>query len=67
VGAGREQPQSLGLVDGLLKIPVEKLGRSSARELRETALAVSIEPEGGSPTGVPTGPIVYSGRLIPAE
>jgi anti-sigma-K factor RskA len=67
VGAGREQPQSLGLVDGPLKIPVEKLGRASARELKETTLAVSIEPEGGSPTGVPTGPVVYSGRLIPAE
>lgn len=29
--------------------------------------AVSVEPEGGSPTGAPTGPVVYSGRLIPVE
>ena len=28
-------------------------------------LAVSIEPEGGSPTGQPTGPVVASGKLSP--
>jgi len=27
------------------------------------ALAVSIEPPGGSPTGAPTGPVVYTGRV----
>jgi len=27
------------------------------------ALAVSIEPAGGSPTGAPTGPVVYTGRV----
>lgn len=26
-------------------------------------LAVSIEPIGGSPTGLPTGPVVASGKL----
>lgn len=30
-------------------------------------IAVTVEPEGGSPTGDPTGPVVYSGRLIPVE
>jgi anti-sigma-K factor RskA len=30
-------------------------------------LAVSIEPEGGSPTGAPTGEVIYTGRLIPVE
>jgi anti-sigma-K factor RskA len=30
-------------------------------------IAVSVEPEGGSPTGAPTGPIVYKGELIPVE
>lgn len=30
-------------------------------------LAVSVEPEGGSPSGAPTGPIVYTGKLIPIE
>jgi len=26
--------------------------------------AVSLEPEGGSPTGAPTGPVLFSGKLI---
>jgi len=28
--------------------------------------AVTLEPEGGSPTGVATGPIVFTGKLIEA-
>jgi len=28
-----------------------------------TALLVSLEPPGGSPTGAPTGPVVYAGKL----
>jgi anti-sigma-K factor RskA len=28
-------------------------------------LAVTVEPPGGSPTGSATGPIVYTGKLIP--
>jgi anti-sigma-K factor RskA len=27
------------------------------------ALAVSVEPAGGSPTGAPTGPVIYTGRV----
>jgi anti-sigma-K factor RskA len=30
---------------------------------RARGLAVSLEPAGGSPTGQPTGPVVYQGRL----
>jgi len=28
------------------------------------ALAVSLEPFGGSPTGLPTGPVLYQGKLL---
>jgi anti-sigma-K factor RskA len=35
----------------------EKLTKSSG-------LAVSMEPAGGSPTGVPTGPVMYQGSLM---
>ena len=28
--------------------------------------AVSLEPEGGSPTGLPTGPVLFTGKLIQA-
>jgi anti-sigma-K factor RskA len=27
-------------------------------------LAVSLEPEGGSPTGLPTGPVLYQGKIL---
>jgi len=30
-------------------------------------LAISLEPAGGSPTGLPTGPVVYKGKLLPHE
>jgi anti-sigma-K factor RskA len=26
--------------------------------------AVSLEPQGGSPTGTPTGPVLFSGKLV---
>ena len=28
-------------------------------------LAVSLEPVGGSPTGLPTGPVLYQGKILP--
>jgi anti-sigma-K factor RskA len=30
-------------------------------------LAISIEPKGGSPTGQPTGPVVFVGTLAAAK
>jgi anti-sigma-K factor RskA len=33
---------------------------------RGATYAVTVEPPGGSPTGVATGPIVYVGKLIEA-
>ena len=30
-------------------------------------IAATVEPPGGSPTGAPTGPIVYSGALVPMD
>jgi anti-sigma-K factor RskA len=29
----------------------------------DTQLLVNLEPQGGSPTGQPTGPVLYAGRL----
>jgi anti-sigma-K factor RskA len=37
----------------------------SQSDLKGSAFAVSVEPRGGSPTGSPTGPVVYTGTLIP--
>jgi anti-sigma-K factor RskA len=33
------------------------------RRQRRAALAVSLEPTGGSPTGAPSGPILFVGKL----
>lgn len=60
VGAG-EPPKTLGLVGSDAKgliLPAK------ADALAGGTFAVSVEPEGGSPTGLPTGPVVYSGKLI---
>lgn len=61
VGAGAA-PRPLGLVGtepSRLALPPEA-GRGDG-----ATLAVSVEPPGGSPTGQPTGQVVYSGKLIP--
>jgi anti-sigma-K factor RskA len=52
-------PRSLGLVraDGATTVLRERLLQDAA------ALAVSLEPAGGSPTGAPTGPIVSLGAI----
>jgi anti-sigma-K factor RskA len=52
-------PRSLGLIAGNAATVVrrDKLLDGTA------ALAVSLEPSGGSPTGAPTGPVLYVGKL----
>ncbi len=58
---GQGAPRSLGLI-GATGATV--LRRSDL--LRDTdALAVSLEPPNGSPTGVATGPVLYVGKLRP--
>ena len=57
-------PRSLGLLgpaagQGLL-LPPGALPRDGV-------LAVSLEPAGGSPTGAPTGPVLYQGKILPAD
>lgn len=61
VGTGAA-PRSLGLVtDATARLPVPAALREGAEG---GTLAVSVEPKGGSPTGSPTGPVVYSGKLM---
>ena len=52
-------PRSLGLISEKSASVVQR-GRVPAGT---AALAVSLEPPGGSPTGVPTGPVLYVGKL----
>jgi anti-sigma-K factor RskA len=58
------QPRSLGLISAN-GVTVLKRDKLPARVLTggTAALAVSVEPPGGSPTGVPTGPVVFAGKL----
>lgn len=61
VGAGAA-PRSLGLVtDAVARLPVPPALRADAEG---ASLAVSVEPKGGSPIGAPTGPVIYSGKLV---
>jgi len=58
-------PLSLGLLNiepGSVEIP---LSDELANALGSAAgLAITLEPAGGSPTGLPTGPIVYQASLV---
>jgi anti-sigma-K factor RskA len=47
-------------------MPATRLG-PSAEKIADTVFAVSLEPEGGSPTGQPTGPVLFTGKLIATE
>lgn len=58
-------PLSLGVIrmrDGR-KAEVAVTAEGRARLEQGVALAISLEPSGGSPTGAPTGPVLYSGKL----
>lgn len=59
---GASGPTSLGLVTAgqAVELPVSQLPTLEARQLFE----LTLEPEGGSTIGRPTGPIVYLGRTV---
>lgn len=52
-------PRSLGLISGDQATVLQR-GRVPGDT---AALAVSLEPAGGSPTGAPTGPVLFVGKL----
>jgi anti-sigma-K factor RskA len=57
------QPRALGLVseqgETVLLVPNTLEGLTNI-----PALAISLEPKGGSPTGQPTGPVLFTGPVI---
>ena len=63
IPAGDTRPHSLGLIQPgqpiRLEIPRDLAGRLTS----DATLAVSVEPPGGSPTGLPTGPVIAAGKL----
>jgi anti-sigma-K factor RskA len=60
LGAGETRPRSLGVLPASGTRMVAALPPG-------TQLLVSLEPRGGSPTGQPTGPVLYGGRLTALE
>jgi anti-sigma-K factor RskA len=59
-------PRSLGLVAtvppaGVARIELPAAADQALQNI--PALAISLEPAGGSPTGLPTGPVLYSGPV----
>jgi anti-sigma-K factor RskA len=59
------QPKSLGLMPVSNKETKMVLSPQLLSVLQNSkGLAISIEPKGGSPTGLPTGPVVYQAPLI---
>lgn len=60
IAAGATRPRSLGVIpaDGVLKLDALPPDFGDG-----ATLAISIEPIGGSPTGQPTGPVVFVGAV----
>ena len=61
---GEQKPVSLGLI-GTEAMQELTVPRSVVPMMdRAYGLAMSIEPSGGSPTGQPTGPVLYKGQCV---
>jgi anti-sigma-K factor RskA len=56
-------PRSLGVI-GQNEYTVHRGLPFDAPTLHNATYAVSLEPAGGSPTGAPTGPVLYTGKLV---
>ncbi|HEY2111588.1 MAG TPA: anti-sigma factor [Dongiaceae bacterium] len=65
IAAGKT-PKSLGLV-GSSATPILVPAVLLPDGVEGAAFAVTAEPKGGSPTGSPTGPILYSGKLVEVQ
>jgi anti-sigma-K factor RskA len=59
-----QAPVSLGLMPS--RDETRRLGAAQLAALAASKqIAVSLEPPGGSPTGAPTGPVLYVGAIAP--
>lgn len=61
LSAGTTRPVSLGVIPAVAqRLVVQHPG---VQLVQNTKLLVSLEPKGGSPTGQPTGPVLFAGTL----
>lgn len=58
------QPKSLGLVGAEGVAPVAMPRGYDPAMLSRATYAITLEPPGGSPTGVATGPVLFAGQLM---
>lgn len=64
IAGNNPKPRSLGLV-GAEEFTTRPLPASfNVAEMRGARYAVSLEPAGGSPSGVPTGPVLFTGNMV---
>jgi len=59
-----QRPRSLGVIGNNDFTARPVLSGYDADIVNQATYAVSLEPQGGSPSGAPTGPVVFSGKLI---
>jgi anti-sigma-K factor RskA len=64
VPAGATQPRSLGVIGATDFTTKPVLAAFDNATIHGAIYAVTVEPEGGSPTGAPTTPPIYAGKLI---
>lgn len=57
------KPRPLGLLHADRPVTLTISPDLLPHATRDAVLAVSLEPQGGSPTGQPTGPVIASGKL----
>ena len=57
-------PRSLGVVGNDEFTQRQIPGNFDVATLRTASYAVSLEPSGGSPSGVPTGPVLFTGKIV---
>lgn len=58
------KPHSLGLLDDAKGVTLPVPAGLASALTPGTILAVSLEPPAGSPTGLPTGPVIAQGKII---
>jgi anti-sigma-K factor RskA len=61
-----QRPRSLGVIGGNEFTTRPVLSGYDPEVVNQATYAVTVEPPGGSPTGVATGPIVFTGKLVEA-
>ena len=58
------KPKSLGVIDEANATKTPTLAAYKPDVIEASTYAVTLEPEGGSPSGAPTGPVLFAGKMI---